>query len=261
MKKILFKNDIANIIIGVLVLGATAAGYFLEWFDDFMAIIIGVVIIVLSVKRFAEAIKLNNIKEAKMLLVLEIVLDLAFGGLLVYYKNNIQLYVGLTVYLRGVIFLFISFLSSKKRKFYIYFINIAIVTLGSYLMFTSTSYAEYLELLLVAILAIVGLVYLLFGIKGYMAYKKANPKAKKTVKAVEKKPVKVEDKKEIKAVEKTTATEIKVKENKVNTLENKVAVDYENLTIPVLKVIAKDKGITGISGITKAELIKKLKDN
>ena len=266
MNKLVFKNHILNIIVGVIMVGFTIAAYFLEWYQDFLGIIVGVVLLALSVKRFIYSFKKTISKNATLVLVIELILDFVFCGLLIYYQTNLQIYAGLVLYIRGVSYLVINFITTRKIKLFQYALNIVYITFGSFLMFTSYDFVSLLEILVAVFVLLLGAFFLYVGIgdaakinKKKKAIKLAQEKIISTpAKPVEKKvePVAVETKK-VEVVEEKPQEKPQVKPQ-VEPVVVKPKVNYSKLTLAELKVVAKEKGLVGYSALSKAELIEKL---
>jgi len=266
LNKLVFKNHILNIIVGFIMIAFTIAAYFLKWYQDFLGIIVGGVLLALSVKRFVYSFKKTISKNATLVLVIELVLDFVFCGLLIYYQNNIQLYAGLVLYVRGVSYLIINYITTRKVKLFQYLLNIVYITAGSFLMFTSYDFVSILEILVAVFVLLLGAFFLYVG---FDVLAKANKKKKAAKPFIEDKVAPaiptiakpVEKKVEptlvpTKPVEKVEPVEVKPKVEPVVVVKPKV--DYSKLTLAELKVVAKEKGLVGYSTLSKAELIEKL---
>ena len=256
MNKIIFKNHILNIVIGFIMIAFTIAAYILKWYQDFLGIIVGVVLLALSVKRFIYSFKKTISKNATLVLVIELILDLVFCGLLIYYQEHIQVFVGLVLYVRAVAYLIINYITTRKVRLFQYMLNIVYITMGSFLMFTAFNFTITLEILLAVFVLLLGAFFLYVGFEDLV---KNNKKKQADKPVVEKEvpliptPAKAVEKK----VEPTLAP-AKPVEKKVEPVVIKPKVDYSKLTLAELKVVAKEKGLVGFSALSKAELIEKL---
>ena len=139
MEKIVFKNEILNIVFGGLLLIFAIVAYFTKLVEDYLPVIIGVVLILLSIKRFYYSFKKIVSKNATLILVIELILDFVFAGLLIYLADHVELFIGLIIYTRGVSYLIINYVATRKIKVVQYILNIVFVTFGAFLMFTSYS--------------------------------------------------------------------------------------------------------------------------
>ena len=163
MNKIIFKNHILNIVIGFIMIAFTIAAYILKWYQDFLGIIVGVVLLALSVKRFIYSFKKTISKNATLVLVIELILDLVFCGLLIYYQEHIQVFVGLVLYVRAVAYLIINYITTRKVRLFQYMLNIVYITMGSFLMFTAFNFTITLEILLAVFVLLLGAFFLYVG--------------------------------------------------------------------------------------------------
>lgn len=280
MEKIVFKNTYLNIVLGALLLAFAFVGYFTNLIENYTPIIIGVVLILLSVKRFVYSFKKIISKNATLILVVEILLDFVFAGLLIYLQDHIELFVGLIIYTRGVSYLIINYVATRKVRIFQYVINILYVTFGSFLMFTSYSSAEFLAVFIFILTLIVGAIFLQIGVKKVVLKEKQEElqeeeeKRKEKLEIVEakseKKITKLQNKldevvKEQKIVSSQSKKNEKItkkeEHNKTTDLSTKSddKVNYEAMTIAELKVVAKERNITGLSQLNKSEIIAKLK--
>jgi len=283
MEKIVFKNEILNIVFGGLLLIFAIVAYFTKLVEDYLPVIIGVVLILLSIKRFYYSFKKIVSKNATLILVIELILDFVFAGLLIYLADHVELFIGLIIYTRGVSYLIINYVATRKVKVVQYVINILYVTFGSFLMFTSYSSVEFLNVFIMLLILIVGAIYLQAGVRKVVVKEQLEEEQEKKLKEkekIEKKEEKtdnklaelkekvqreekekaklVSEKKEIdKKVVKPEVKQEKPVKKEVPMTDGEV--DYHNLTLPELKVIAKEKNIVGVSQLKKSEIIEKIK--
>lgn len=271
MEKIVFKNHILNIITGVLLIVAAIVGYLLGYIEEYLPVIIGAVLILLSAKRFIFTFKKTKSKNATLILVLEFILDLVFAGLMIYLKGHVELFVGLIIYTRGVAYLVINYVATRKVNLVQYLINIGYVTLGTFLIFSNYDSVTAVTIAVSVLLLLFGAVYLQAGVRQVVAKEKqeeAFDKKQKELKKKEKEDSKSEKKiveletkvKEVEKEQKKIVTEKKDLEKIVNKIEQKKAknIDYAALTLAELKVIAKERNLTGVSSLKKADLVDKL---
>lgn len=284
MEKIVFKNEYLNIIVGFILIVFAIVGYFTHLIEDYSHVIIGVVLILLSVKRFLYSFRKITSKNATLILVIEIILDFVFAGLLIYLQDHLELFVGLIIYTRGVSYLIINYVATRKVKIVQYILNIIYVTFGSFLMFTSFDSVNIIAIFIFLLTLFVGGVLLQFGVKKVVIKEKQEELLEEEEKRKEKLE-KIEAKSEKKISKlKTELQEVKEEQKKINgkpkepdkkvvkpepvVKEKKdennnptgtVEVKLESLTIAELKAIAKERNITGVSQLNKAEIIEKLK--
>lgn len=268
MKKMVFKNEILNVVLGSILVILPIVGYFTKVIEDYLPIFVAAVIVLLSLKRFIYIFNKTVSKNASLVLIVEFLLDIIFAGLLIYLKDHIELFLGLVFYVRGVSYLIINYIASRKVDFTQYLLNIVYVTFGAFLIFTTLDLINFLEILISVIVLAFGGIFLYYGIKKLMAKNK-----KKTVKKIDSKKDDVKEKemkniekKETKMIDKTRDEETeKIHEKKIEKTEDKKVVqkekiDYNSKTMIELKEIAKKRNITGVSSLNKADLIAKLKE-
>jgi hypothetical protein len=282
MEKMVFKNEILNIVIGSILIIFAFVGYLLNLVQDQLPIIVAVVLILLSTKRFLYSFNKIISKNATLILVIEFILDLIFAGLLIYLGSDyVGLFLGLIIYSRGVSYLIINYVATRKVDLTQYIVNILYVTFGSFLIFTKYDLAEFLAIFISVLLLLFGAFFLQAGIKVVTAKEKQEELAEKQLKEKKKsekeleksKIVKLEQKvKVVEAEQKKVETEKKELEKKVKEVEKdqKKAVvqeakkvekiDYSSKTLVELREIAKKRKLTGVSQLNKAELVAKLKE-
>ena len=254
MEKMVFKNEILNIVFGSLLIILVFVGYFLDYIEDYLPYIVGAVIILLSAKRFLYTFKKTSNKNATLILVIEFILDLVFAGLLMFYIGNVELFLGLVIYTRGVAYLIINFVTNRKANFDQFIINIIYVTFGTFLIFTSYNLVEFLIILVCAVILIVGAVFLFFGIRVVVANNKNKEKKVK-------KEIKVEETKEIETdVEEPDVEEPDDDSEEEEESEVEEKIDYSSKNMYDLRNIAKKRNMTGVSQLNKADLIAKLEE-
>lgn len=286
MDKIVFKNMYVNIIIGGLLLLAALLGYFIGWIEDFLPIFVGIILLFLSTKRFAYSFKKAIGKYSTLVLVIEYVLDLVFVALLIVLQNHLNLFIGLVIYIRGVSYLIINYLATRKIKIVQYIFNIGYLTLGAFLLFSSLDIEQAMIIGVAILVLVVGGIYLQYGLQELIKKEEREEKLEKELKEKQKsqsKHLKEKQKAEIKSLEQNEKDNQKIQklEEQVKLeKERKASVEKENKelekqvksvkkteqkpnpleekTVAQLRQIAKEKGLTGYSSLTKAELIAKI---
>lgn len=178
MDKLFFKKMYINFTIGVLLVAFVLVGTLLtSIIEDFLPYMFAGVLLFFTLKRFVVQIKRKTSKNTSLILTFEFVLDMVAIFLLVYLKSNISLFIGVVIYLRGVAYLLINYISRRKVVLLPYLLNIFFVTLGAFFMFSSVLDDQTLLWIFSIILALFGLAYILYG---FLQLRKMPKKAKKT---------------------------------------------------------------------------------
>jgi len=286
MEKIVFKNMYGNIVVGGLLIIAAVLGYFLGWLEDYLPLFVGIILFLLSTKRFIFSFKKIKGKNAILVLVIEYVLDLALVALLIAFENHVNVFIGLIIYIRGFSYLLINYMNTRKIKLLQYVINIGYLTLGAFLMFSSLDLEQALIGGIILLLLFVGAIFLQNGLKELTNKEKQEEELEKEVKEKQKaenKALKDKQKAELKGLEHNLKDKEKiqkleeqikeVKEEKQLVVKEKKDLEkqsnlvrksdvkpnpLESKTVAELKLLAKEKGITGTSTLNKTELIKKI---
>lgn len=274
MEKIVFKNKYLNIVVGVILVVLAIIGYILGWVEDFLPVFIGSVLILLSLKRFIYTYKKITSKNATLILVIELILDIVFAGLLIYLQDHVELFIGLVIYIRGISYLLINYIATRKIKLTQYILNIGYVTLGAFLMFYPLDSVSVIVITVSVVFIVVGAIFMYAGIKPFMKKRIAKEQVKKNEKEqekIEKKQEKNEEKlvklemkvdkvEEVqkKKIEKTELLQKEIEQKKKVIETQKINLDDK--TLSELKAIAKERNLEGISQLNKAQLLIKLKE-
>lgn len=286
MEKIVFKNMYANIVVGGLLIIAALLGYFLGWLETSLPLFVGVILFLLSTKRFIFSFKKIKGKNAILILVIEFVLDLALIALLIVLEKYVNVFIGLIIYIRGFSYLLINYMNARKIKLLQYVFNIGYLTLGAFLMFSSLELEQALLGGIVLLLLFVGAIFLQNGLKELTIKEKQEEQLEKETKEKQKtenKMLKEKQKAELKGLEQNYKDKQKiqkleeqikeVKEEKKIVLKEKKDLQKLNETgqksdmkvnplashtVAELRELAKEKGIKGTSTLNKSELIEKI---
>ncbi|MEC9484247.1 MAG: Rho termination factor N-terminal domain-containing protein [Candidatus Izemoplasma sp.] len=188
MKKLVFKNRIVNIVVGSIFILLAAVGYFSGWIEEFLPIFIATVILFIALKQFIFSFREISNKNAIIILLIEILLDFGIVAAMIYYGTYLNLLIGAFIYLRGLVYLIINFVTDRDIEFGEYMLHIVFITVGAFFLFTSIDTQTVLILTLTGILAIIGIIYLQDGIRKVLKKQQAQKKTKqKTEKVKEKK--------------------------------------------------------------------------
>lgn len=285
MEKLIFKNMYVNAVIGGLFVLGAILGFVVGWIDQFLPYVIAGILVLLSLKRFVFSFKKIVSKYATLILVIELILDVVFAGLLIYLQDHYNLFIGLIIYVRGVSYLLINYIATRKIKIGQYLLNIGFVTLGSFFMFTSVNSEDVLIIGIAALMFIVGAVFLQAGLTA-LVNKEELEEAKEEQLKQDIKLLKQKQQAELKGLEQNVKAKEKIDklEDQVKTMKEeqkslkkqvketeKTVKDHdheeeaqkmsynkaelEEKTVTELKDLAKDKNLSGYSSLKKAELI------
>jgi len=166
MEKLLFKNALLNTIIGGLLVVLAIVFYFTGWIEDFLGILVGVIVALLSLKRFFDAVVETKVGSSRTILFVEILVDLFAAFMMITQANtNIGLYLGIVLYARGFAGLLINYFLNKREKIGLFILNIAFITGGSYFLFGGNPRLDILEIIITILIFLLGGFFLYFGIK------------------------------------------------------------------------------------------------
>lgn len=255
MERLLFKNNIINIILGFILLVFANLAYFLGWMIDLIIIMMSILIIAISLKRFIYTFKKTLSRNTKILLVFEILLDIFFASALIITKTNMEVYIGLVFYIRGLNYLIINQLSQKPIKLLIFFMNIGFMTLGCFLMFQPPLGINYLLIVTYLCYLLIGLIYLFFGILGFSS----NHSAKSLIQASIQKETSLKSSVPVNKLESNTASK-QISKSIETPTEYQSSHNYNAMTVQELRSIAKDMQLHGYSKMVKSELVSAIRN-
>lgn len=241
MKKIVTKNPVANLIIGVLLLAAAVLTFVFE--DDIVEIlkfIFAGIIILYALLRFIKEIKLYKHQTARIIVGVELSLVIVIAVLLMVTDwLNIAMTLGIVIYIRGAIFLLIQNVIRRIIPLARFLLNLLFITAGSYLIFVQPDAVTFFIWFLIVLLAVFALVFIYFSVIQFKLKAKQKPKP-----VTETKPVK-------EPVKETP------KEEKVTTSKYTKKALMEK-SVDDLKAMCKKRGMTGYSSLRKEALVEKL---
>lgn len=166
MEKLLFKNAIVNTIIGGLLIVLAIVFYFTGWVGDFLGILVGVIVALVSLKRFFDAVVDTKVGTSRTILFVEIVIDLFAAFMMITQPDkNIGLYLGIVIYTRGFAGLLITYFLSQREKIVLFLLNIIFLTGGAYFLFGGNPRLDILEIIITILIFLLGGFFLFFGVK------------------------------------------------------------------------------------------------
>jgi len=165
MEKLYFKNFYINIVIGALLIIFVVVGrFFTSVIEDFLPYMFASVLALITLKRFIYQFKKTSGKNVTLILGFEFFIDMIAIGLLVFLQSHISIFIGLVIYMRGVSYLLINYLSKRKIDLLSYLFNIGFVTLGAFFIFSTILNDERLLWVFTVILFVFGFLYALVGV-------------------------------------------------------------------------------------------------
>ena len=166
MEKLLFKNAIINTVIGGLLIVLSIVFYFTGWIGDFLGILVGVIVALVSLKRFFDAIGETKIGTSRTILFVEILIDLIAAFMMITQPDqNIGLYIGVVLYARGFAGLLIAYFLNEKEKILLFLLNVIFITAGSFFLFGGNPRLDILEIIITILIFLLGAFFLFFGVK------------------------------------------------------------------------------------------------
>ena len=170
MQKLSFKNPIINTVIGAVLIVFAIVALLLDWFSDIVDVIIAVLMIYYAVTHYVNAKKKYKNSQALMILTGQAVVIIIIAIFLLLKQFdvasivNTSFAVGITLYLHGFVYLLILQLLKLRSKFVEFLIYMAILTLGTYVLFGNPSF-EILKWLMFAIIVAYGTLLLILGLE------------------------------------------------------------------------------------------------
>lgn len=166
VKRYVTKNALLNIILGVIVIAfAVVAMFFTSLIDDFLAVLVGVLILYWSAMRFYQDVRRYKSSQALFVITVEFVIAIVASYFLIVQQAGIARYLGIVLYARGFVILLIGQLFTKKLAFERFAFAMAFLTLGAYVWFGNNAYETQLKWILFIALILYGALLLYEGIK------------------------------------------------------------------------------------------------
>lgn len=164
MKLYYFKNKTLNIIAGaILVAFAIAAMFFLGILSDFVNIVVAAIIILYSVTRYLKDKNHYKNSNALMILTVEVVVVITLAVLLIIEQLGLAFVIGLSLYIRGITYLLILQLLKLRSSFQVFVIYLAVMTLGTYILFASPRFGDLFEWALFILIVAYGVFLIAVG--------------------------------------------------------------------------------------------------
>lgn len=166
MKKLVSKNYVLNIFIGLVFIAFFIAGYFLDMLDVWVNYIAAVLIFIGSALRFVKDYKYYTNDRVLLVLVVEFIIASVLAVLLALGEFNVHLSIalGAVLYLRGFAYFLIMQLLNQKQGFGKFIWFMVLLTLGAYIWFGGLPFLSELALIALIIGLLIGAFYVFVGI-------------------------------------------------------------------------------------------------
>ena len=149
--------------------------------SEALYLIIGFIFVILGGLRLIPLIKTTDDKLLKVFYAIEIVADVAVGGLILYFGFNkpdstfmnksIGYFVGGILYLRGFVYFFATSVKHEKYDIIQFFLHIILITLGAVIIGRGGFKLSQLAWFLFAIAMVCALFICYSGYRGYRNYR------------------------------------------------------------------------------------------
>jgi len=174
------KYPILNIIIGavLIVLGVLFVFIIPEIGEDIKNIAIGVMILFIVIALVYPGLVKRKSKFITGLLALELIIGILVSAIFIFNEGgNPSLWIGLVIYVHGVVGLVGGYFSSEKQKMWVFFLSLLFVTVGVYIFGSDMITNDMLINVLFIMFLAPGLFFLIFGL---LHLKKGKPKEKQS---------------------------------------------------------------------------------
>lgn len=147
--------------------------------DQIVHVVTGIVLTLFGLFRVIPLVKTTKTKSMKIILTIEVVLNIIIGGLLIYFglKENPDLksvygyLLGAILYARAVIYFLGTSIFKERTTPIIFILHIAFITLGTWFIVSGGFTSKQLGIAVLVIAVLVALMFILHGIRGYKSYR------------------------------------------------------------------------------------------
>ncbi len=161
------KYPVVNIIMGavLIVLGILFVFIMPEIGEDIKNVAIGVMILFIVIALVYPGLMKRKSRLIVGLLALELIIGILVSTIFIFYEGgNPSLWIGLVIYVHGVVGLIGGYFSSKKQKMWVFFLSLLFVTLGVYIFGSDMITNDMLINVLLIMFLAPGLFLLIFGL-------------------------------------------------------------------------------------------------
>ncbi len=180
MKKMISKNHVVNLIVGIVFIAFFLVSFFMNMLEDWVTYIAAGLIMIYSVLRFVKDYKHYHDNRVLFILTIEFVVAIGLAVfLLLDFGTDITLTValGLLLYMRGLAFLLILHILNNQTDLAKFVIYILVLTIGAYILFAGMPFLNHLDVVFLVIGLAIGLFYIFIGINQATHKKPAKTKS------------------------------------------------------------------------------------
>jgi uncharacterized membrane protein HdeD (DUF308 family) len=179
MFELIKKNPIADIIIGsvLIILGVFFVIISPSTGESIKDFAIGLLILLAVILLVYPSFKKRESKLIVALHALELVIGVLVSAMFLFDGGgNPSLWIGLVIYVHGVVGLIGGYFSSKKQKMWLFFLSLLFITIGVYIFASKLITDDMLINVLLVMFLAPGIFFLIFGLTGL----NKKPKTKKS---------------------------------------------------------------------------------
>jgi len=171
MEKTLIENHlvtkfgVVNLVFGIILLGFSIyAMFFSTLIEQSLGIILGIVFLWLIIVRLIKDLNHYHHQNAKIILIIELVIDLIAIYYLMFTDAAIARYLGVILYLRGFTYFLLLQVLKLRSHFDQFILSMIFITIGAYTLFTGNAFESELIYVLFALLVIYAGLFIYTGI-------------------------------------------------------------------------------------------------
>lgn len=253
MKKLITKNPILNIIIGVLFVSLGIVAIFNEpLFDEGLIYLAAVFVLVFTVIIFQKDLRTYKADAARNTLILAFLLVLIIVLLMMFWDPiDIPKGLGLILYVHGAAHMLMFQFLKKAPRLKRFVLDLFLITLGAYLFFSDIPFIDIIKYAVIGLLIVYGGILLYAGIRKLVRTHKSKPKQVTPAQQPEKPEQKKPDTEQ-------TKTNPAVHTAKTDTENKYTQEQLKKKSVDELKAMCKARSMTGYSGLTKSQLVERI---
>jgi uncharacterized membrane protein HdeD (DUF308 family) len=175
MLESLKKYPILNIVIGstLIIMGILFVFIIPSIGENIKNVAIGLMILLIVILLVYPVLKKPKSKLMLGLIVLELVIGVLVSAMFIFNQNgNPSLWIGLVIYVHGVVGLISGYFSSKKQNMWVFFLSLVFVTIGVFIFASKLITNDMLLNVLLFMFLAPGIFLLVFGLLNLKKTKK-----------------------------------------------------------------------------------------